>query len=124
MREVEDHAEPDQPVDELASEPREPAATVLRRPVRERVPAIPRQAGHPNAQRVEDLRRPGLDAEALDPLEREQQPDPLAGLDGVEVRAVLTCTTRSAFSWSARWNDATSDRASRSDPSGCTATST
>ena len=122
--EVEDHAERDEPVDELAPEPRE-AAALLGGAVRERVPAVPREPGHPHAKRVEDVRGPGLDAEALDALEREHETDPLAGLDEVEVRRrPRPARRRPAFSRSARWNDATIESASRSDPSGCTVTST
>ena len=83
MREVEDHPEPDELVDERAAEARE--AAVLRRAVRERVAAVPRQPGHPDAELPERLRRPELVAELLDTLERQHQPDPLAALDGVEV---------------------------------------
>ncbi len=35
---------------------------------------------------MEHVGRPGLDTEALDAFEGEHEPDPLAGLDGVEVR--------------------------------------
>ncbi len=38
--------------------------------------------------------------------------------------AAVTCITRSAFSRNALWNAATIDSASRSEPSGCTLTST
>ena len=72
VREVEDHAERDEAVDELAAEPRE-APALLGGAVGERVPAVPRQPGHPDAERVEDVRGPRLDAEALDALEREQR---------------------------------------------------
>ena len=88
VREVEDDPELDEPVDELAAEPRE-AAAVLRGPVGKRVPPVPRQAGHPDAERVEDVRRPDLDPEALDALERQHEADPLAGLDAVEIRRGL-----------------------------------
>ncbi len=71
-------------VDQLAAEPRE-APVVLGRAVGERVAAVPGEARHPHAQLVEDVCRPGLDPEALHPLEREQEPDPLAPLDGVEI---------------------------------------
>ena len=85
VREVEDHPQRDEPVDELASEPREPAA-LLRRAVGEGIPPVPRQPRHPDAERVEDVGGPGLDAEALDALEGEQQPDPLTRLDRVQIR--------------------------------------
>ena len=87
VREVEHDAELDEPVDQLAPEAREPAA-VLGRAVGERVPAVPGEARHPDAERVEDVRGPGLDAEALDALEREHQPQPLARLDAGEVGSV------------------------------------
>ena len=82
--EVEDHAERDEPVDELPPEARE-AAALLGGAVGERVAAVPREPGHPHAERVEDVGGPRLDAEALHTLEREHQPDALAGLDRVEV---------------------------------------
>ena len=122
--EVEDHAERDEPVDELAAEARE-APAVLGGAVRERVPAIPGEPRHPHAERVEDVGGPGLDAEALDALEREHEADALAGLDRVEVgrgRSPGRCGLRSPAS--ACWNAATRDSASRSEPSGWTTTST
>ena len=84
VREVEDHAQLDEPVDELASEAGE-AAALLGGAVGERVAAVPRQPRHADAEGVEDVGRPRLDAEALDAFEREEQADPLAGLHGVEV---------------------------------------
>ena len=84
VRQVEYHAEGDEVVDEFAAEAREPAA-VLGSPVRERVAAVPRQPGHPHAERVEDVGGPRLDAEALDALEREHEADALARLDEVEI---------------------------------------
>ena len=43
-------------------------------------------------------------------------PDPTASRS----EAVVTCMTRSRFSSIARWHEATSESASRSEPSGCT----
>ena len=49
-------------------------------------------------ERVEEISWPGLDTEALDTLEREHQADPLARLDGVEVRGGRDRTTSPAHS--------------------------
>ena len=84
VREVEDHAERDEAVDELTAEPRQ-ASALFGGPVGERVPAVPRQPGHADAEGMEDIRGPRLHAEALHALEGEQEPDALAGLDRVEV---------------------------------------
>ena len=83
MRKVEDDAQRDQLVHERAAEPRQPS--VLRGPVRERVAAVPGQPGHPHPELPERLRRPELVAELLDALEREHEPDPVAGREPVEV---------------------------------------
>ena len=83
VREVEDDAELDEPVDESAPEAREP--TVFRGSVGVRVATVPGQPGHPDAELPERLGRPELVAELLDAFEREHQPDSLAPLDGVEV---------------------------------------
>ena len=124
VREVEHDAERDEAVDELAAEPRQ-AAAVLGRAVRERVAAVPGEPRHADAELVEEVGGPGLDAELLDALEREQQPDPLAGVDRVEVGGrphLDDALARSRVARGGRTRPARS--ASRSDPSGCTATST
>ena len=84
VREIEHDAEPDESVDELATEPRQ-AAALLRGAVREGIAAVPGEADHADAELVKDVGRPRLDAELLDALQREHEPDPLAGLDRVEV---------------------------------------
>ena len=61
------------------------AATLLHGPFREGVAAVPRQAGHADAERVKHVRGPRLDAEALDSLEREHEADALAGFGRVQV---------------------------------------
>ena len=81
--EVEDHAEPDERVDERAPEAGE--ATVLDGTVGERVAAVPRQPGHAHPELPERLGGPDLVAELLDALERQHQADPLASRDGLEV---------------------------------------
>ena len=73
---------------------------------------------------MEQVRRPRLDAEALDALEREDEADPLAGIDGVEVLGAADLCHLARVPRTARWNDAAIERASRSEPSGCTVTST
>ena len=83
MREVEDHAELDQPIDEPRAELRQP--TGLGGAVRVGVAAVPRQRRHPDAQLPERVRRPHLVAELLDTLQRQEEADPLASLDGSEV---------------------------------------
>ena len=66
-----------------AAEPREPA--LIRGAVGVRVPPVPRQPRHAQAQLPEDVGTPELVAERLDALEREHQADPLAALDEIEV---------------------------------------
>ena len=83
VREVEDHPELDELVDECAPEPRE--AAVLGGAVGEGIAAVPRQPRHPHAELPERLGRPDLVAELLDTFERQHQPESLAPLDGVEV---------------------------------------
>ena len=84
VREVEDDPERDEPVDELPPEARE-AAAVLGSAVRERVAPVPREPGHPHAERVEHVGGPRLDPEALHTLERKHQPQAVAGSDRVEI---------------------------------------
>ncbi len=83
MREVQDHALLDQPVDEPGAELRQP--TGLCDPVSKRVATVPRQRRHPDAELPEDVRRPHFVAELLDALQGQDEADLLASLDWFEI---------------------------------------
>ena len=78
-------AELDEPVDELATEPRQ-AAALLGGAVGEGIAPVPGQPHHADARAAWKTSAGHVSTpKLLDALEREDEPDPLAGLDGVEV---------------------------------------
>ncbi len=67
------------------SEPGEPAAAALGRSVRERVPPVPGQADHADAELEEHVGEPGVEAERLGTLQGQDQPDPPVPADLGEI---------------------------------------
>ena len=114
VREVEDLLPAWRSRPSSSAEAGETAVGGLAEAVRERVATIPGERHHAHAELPEDVRDPWVVAQRLDAFEREHEPDSVAALDRVEIRAASAPpATRSGFSRTAWWSAVTWRSASR-----------